>query len=114
MKNRALEIIDLLRQARLDYGELTLNLAEAERGLTVAKAQAESDAIIAAGDEKALGANQAARDRALVLALQDDPGYAAALQYHREAMETRLTVQAEIKAYEDELKVILAFAREAN
>lgn len=69
-----------LADLRRSLVETRTKLREAQAALPVARARAERRAIEAAGgDEKALGSNESARNRALTIALADDAEYQAAL-----------------------------------
>jgi tryptophan 2,3-dioxygenase len=111
-QQRALEIIVNLRSARLDYAHAVLAQAEAENKLALVKAQAEDRVIAMAGAEKALGANQAARERTLTLATASDEDLQDAKIDYQLAYLHRQYMAAMVKALEEELRVLLAFAGE--
>lgn len=66
------------------------------------KAQAEARAIAAAGDEKALGSNEAARQRALALALAQDEEYQKALEEARKLANAVSRQETDLERYTDE------------
>lgn len=65
--------VHLVREGRFELQELERQLASATENLVIAKARAEQAVIEAAGGEKALGSNEDARKRALIIALADAP-----------------------------------------
>lgn len=111
-KERALEIVSELRQARVVLSQATLALGLADGKLTLVKAQAESRVIESLGDEKALGSNQTARERSLALAIADDLDLQEAQADYKLAYFHKADTAAQVKALEEELKVLLAFATE--
>lgn len=113
-QERGLEIIGHLRQARMALAQAALALAEADGKVTLTQAQAEARVIDSVGgDEKALGSNQAARERALSLATAEDEDLQAARTDFKLAYFHKHDQAALVKALEEELKVLLAFAGEA-
>lgn len=112
MQDRALEIVETLIEARCTYAQATLALADHEYTLVVDKADAEARTITDRGGEKELGPNAEARTRTLIQALDGDTLYQDSRANHRSAMLAKLEAQADVKALEEELKVILAFAGE--
>ena len=109
-RDRALKIVTLLKEARLDLAGATREMAQAARDMEVMKAIAETKLIHNGGGEKALGSNQAARERVLIAGIQTDPPYLAALECYEEVADTREALKIEVKGYEEQLKVLLAFA----
>lgn len=65
--------VNLVWEGRFELQQLEQQLASAQENLVVYKARAEQAIIEAAGGEKALGSNEDARKRAMVLALADSP-----------------------------------------
>ena len=65
--------VHLVWEGRFELQELERQLASATENLVIAKARAEQAVIEAAGGEKALGSNEDARKRALIIALADAP-----------------------------------------
>ena len=113
-QERALEIVVQLKTARLTYASVVVALADCERLHKLQIARAEARVIELAGDEKNLGSNQAARDRALLIGIQADEGYQMGLAALLGAETAKAEAWAEMEALRDELKVLLAFAREGN
>ena len=113
-QERALEITKLIRSARLGYAEAGLILATTEHDLTFARAVAEATVIDQAGGPKALGGNQADRDRELTLGLEVNEDYQKALKARNAAELGKAMAQANLEALQNELKVLLAFAREGG
>ena len=113
-KDRAFEIVDQIYESRLTLAQAALSLASFERTLALARAMAEAAIIEAAGGSKNLGSNEADRSRALTISIEGDEGYAKALAGRNAAELTKLTVQANLESLQNELKVILAFARESQ
>lgn len=112
-KERALEIVSELRQARVVLSQVALALGLADGKLTLTQAQAESRVIESlGGDEKALGSNQAARERSLALAVADDQYLREAQDDYKLAYFHKADMAAQVKSLEEELKVLLAFATE--
>lgn len=77
-------------------------LRQAQDRLQTVRAQAEQRAVDAAGGDKALGANEQARARALVIALDGDPDYGQALAGLRDAESLIDHLEAEIEIARDE------------
>ncbi len=92
------EAIRLVLDARIQLARLTVQEAAAKRSLDLARACAEVRAIEAAGGEKALGSNQAARDRAFALALAEDEEYRGFLDAYVRAQLTRYAAEAQLEA----------------
>lgn len=111
---KAMQIIDQLKDKRLVYARAVLSLAEAERRLALVIANIEMDAIRRVGGEKALGSNQAARDRELLFVVESAKDYTYALDERSMAYLAKAEASAKVKALEEELKVILAFGGKEN
>jgi hypothetical protein len=91
---------DQMAEVRQILTSLKLALKEQLANLPVVKASAEKRVIDAAGgDEKALGSNEAARNRAFTIALNDDVDYQATLGNIR-------AIEAEIASHEDALEAL--------
>ncbi len=97
-EGRTAEAIRLVLDARLQLARLTVQEAAAKRSLDLARARAEVRAIEKAGGEKALGPNQAARDRAFVLALAEDEEYRGFLDAYIQAQLARHAAEAQLEA----------------
>ncbi len=65
--------VGLVWEGRFELQQLEQQLTSARENLVIAKARAEQAIIEAAGGEKALGSNEDARKRALIIALADAP-----------------------------------------
>jgi hypothetical protein len=65
--------VHLVWEGRFELQQLEQQLASATENLVIAKARAEQAIIEAAGGEKALGSNEDARKRAMIIALADAP-----------------------------------------
>ena len=78
--------------------------------MKLAEAQAEARAIEAAGSEKALGENEAARKRALLIAVESDAGYHVALEEQTLAETHKALAQADLEALQNRIKLYRAFA----
>ena len=102
------EFIEALDLARHTHVAAVLTLAKAEQALALAGAYAENRAIVAAGGEKALGANADARKRALLIALSDDKDYQGAHTYLMQMLGDARTAQAHVAALEDTLGLLKA------
>lgn len=87
--------------ARRRLSETRIRLGEQTAYLAIAKAQAEQAAIAAAGDEKALGSNEAARQRALTIALANDAEYQAVVKAVRDLETDADRQQCDLETYQD-------------
>lgn len=65
--------VHLVWEGRFELQQLERQLTSAQENLILAKARAEQAIIEAAGGDKALGSNEDARKRAMVIALADAP-----------------------------------------
>lgn len=65
--------VHLVWEGRFELQQLERQLSSATENLVIAKARAEQAIIEAAGGEKALGSNEDARKRALIIALAEAP-----------------------------------------
>ena len=98
--------VDVLR-ARIALGRAIIDEEEKRRLLVVAKARAEAKVIESAGGERALGSNQAARDRALTLSVAQDKDYKRALEAYVKAQEERHLAEARLEAERIKAKALL-------
>jgi len=76
--------VGLVWEGRFELQQLEQQLAAAQQHLVLVKARAEQAIIEAAGGDKALGSNEDARKRAMIIALADAPEAAE----YRELQET--------------------------
>jgi len=76
--------VGLVWEGRFELQQLEQQLAAAQQHLVLVKARAELAIIEAAGGDKALGSNEDARKRAMIIALADAPEAAE----YRELQET--------------------------
>jgi hypothetical protein len=91
-----------IARARRNLTETRIKLREQSACVATARAQAEQRAIEAAGDEKALGSNETARQRALTIALANDPEYQAALKVMRDLEAAADRQEADLESAKDE------------
>ena len=103
---KAMQAIEKAHRTRLRFASASMVLADAERFLKLQEALAQQRAIEAAGGEKALGTNQAARDRALRIALAEDEGYRQAQELYRSAYLEARKAEADMLAEVERLKVL--------
>jgi len=109
--NEANEVVERLRAARLEVVHLSAELARAEYDLRVTQARVERKWIKKAGGEKSLAPTAEDRARILLVALDADEEYRAALQ-RRDALALRLEeAKVEAEALHHRLSVILAAMR---
>lgn len=105
------EVIEKLRIARLDIVRLSAEFAKAEYNLRLTQARVERKWIKKAGGEKALAPTAEDRARILLLAVDADEEYKAALEL-RDALALRLEeARVEADALRSRLNVILAAMR---
>jgi len=96
-----------LRRCRVEYMKTAVELAKAEWNLKVAQAQAEARAIQAVGgDEKALGTNAEARQRALTLAVAQDEEYRQAWEAWRLAMVGERLAAASVESAKEYVRLL--------
>lgn len=109
--DEANEVVEKLRAARLEVVRLSAELARAEYDLRVTQARVERKWIKKAGGEKALAPTAEDRARILLVALDTDEEYKAALE-RRDALALRLEeARVEADALRSRLSVILAAMR---
>ena len=109
--DEANEVVERLRAARLEVAHLSAELARAEYDLRVTQARVERKWIKKAGGEKSLAPTAEDRARILLVALDADEEYRAALQ-RRDALALRLEeAKVEADALRHRLSVILAAMR---
>ena len=78
----------------------------ARAALTLAIAQAEREIIDAAGGPKALGGNEADRERALTIALAEYPAVTVAQQHVEDAARALAELEADFEAARDRRRLI--------
>lgn len=93
-----------LAELRLDVAAKRTAVQHAEAYMDVLRAQLEHRAIEAAGGEKELGANEAARKRTLTLALEDMGAWRFARAQTEALQADLLRLQAEVAICEDDFK----------
>lgn len=104
----ASEGVERLRAARLEVVRLSAELARAEYDLRLIQARVERKWIKTAGGEKALAPTVEDRARILLVALDADEEYKAALE-RRDALALRLgEAKVEAEALQNRLRVMLA------
>ncbi|MGQ9717710.1 MAG: hypothetical protein ACUVR6_08460 [Anaerolineae bacterium] len=109
--DEANEVVEKLRVARLEVVRLSAELARAEYDLRVTQARVERKWIKKAGGEKALAPTVEDRARILLVALDADEEYRAALE-RRDTLALRLDeARVEADALRNRLNVILAAMR---
>ena len=89
--------VEHIADVRTRLTETRIALRNAQVGIAPARAKAEARIVAAAGDEKALGANEAARKRAIEIGLESDAEYQGTIAALRalEETETRLGTELE-------------------
>ncbi len=106
--DEANDVVEKLRMARLEVARLSVELAQAEYDLRLTQARVERKWIKKAGGEKALAPTVEDRARILLVALDADEEYRAALE-RRDALALRLEeARVEADALRNRLSVILA------
>lgn len=109
--SEARDLVEKLQAARLEVARLSAELARAEYDLRVTQARVERKWIKKAGGEKALAPTAEDRARILLVALDADEEYRAALE-RRNALALRLEeARVEADALRNRLSVILAAMR---
>jgi len=104
----AFRVAASLTEARAGLATAAGELAKANYSLAYFRAMRETAAIEAAGGEKALGSNKASRERALTVALAEDPDFQAERDYHAECdLELRMA-EVDVQAQKDQLNILLA------
>ncbi len=96
------EYVNAIAGRRNALINLRIALRELQDNLVTAKATAEQKAIDEAGGDKALGANETARTRALTLALAEDIVYQKALADIRTTEASLLRTDADLENARDE------------
>lgn len=102
------EEVEHLAVVRLDLSNALNKLTIAEQDLNVAKAKAEKLFIdeVANGKPKALGSNAEDRNRALLLAVEDNYEYVLARKNMRKIQDEASNLRAEKDSIEDKLKLL--------
>ncbi len=104
----ATEVVDKLREVRLEVVRLSAELAQVEYDLRLAQARVERGLIKKVGGEKALAPTVEDRARIFTLALDADPGYREQLNRRDELKAALETAKVELASLRDKLNVILA------
>jgi hypothetical protein len=113
-RDRALQLVELLEEARHFLNCKTLALAETKGKLSLVKALAEKETIDQAGGEKGLGPNSETRKRELLLAVEYHPGYRGAVNELRSAQTLRDDAYATKQALYEEWKTLVSFAGQSE
>jgi len=103
----AFQVAASLTEARAGLATAAGELAKANYSLAYFRAMHETAAFETAG-EKALGSNEAARARALTIALAEDPNYQAERDYHTECELDLRMAEVDVQAQKDQLNILLA------
>ena len=103
-----IEIVDGLKEARLEVVHLSAELAQVEYDLRLARARVERGLIRKAGGERALAPTVDDRARIFTLALQADSAYRAQLDHRREIGVRLEEAKVQVAALRDKLNVMLA------
>lgn len=104
----AFEVAGHLAEARAELARATITRARCDYALTIHQALIEAKTIEAAGGDKALGANEDARKRALTLALDKHAIYQTAREDASIADLDRRMAEVEAQAWSDQLAILLA------
>lgn len=104
----AFQVASSLTEARAGLAHAAGEAVKARYSLAYFQALRETEAIERAGGEKLLGANEAARARALVIALAEDANYQAEREYAAECELDERMAEVDVQAQQDQLKILLA------
>ncbi len=111
----------LIWEERFEIHQLEQQLAAAQENLILAKARAEQAIIEAAGGEKALGNNEDARKRAMIIALADSPQASdyremqvRVRNYEKALAEKRIGLECDLEQQTARRYIIRAAEIEAN
>lgn len=104
----AFRVSGSLVEARAGLAHAASEAAKARYSLAYFQALREAEAIERAGGEKLLGANDAARARALVIALAEDANYQGEREYCDECALDERMAEVDVQAQKDQLNILLA------
>jgi len=108
---KAIEVAEKLKEARLQVAHLSSEWAEAEYDLSVAQARAERGLIKKVGGEKKLGSTVESRERVFTLARDADEDYRAQLERRNQAKIRLEQAKVEAASLSDKLNIMLAAMR---